>query len=212
MNLGRICRHSDDSFPHVDSDVSYTVKIGEANNEICGFFRCCSSEFVLCNPIGEINLLSEEQLLFCKAFLKRMRGFLTEDSSVFNVWAFESVKWFFEKLDTDSQAGSFLEPLCSQKTMLWSLSVLILPSLYLSCFHFFLSSLFFLFLFPLLFSFGIPPLFYVSWFREDHGCMLLLSLGRNSAWWVMPNFGLHPLVGANAVSGCCGSLSPPYTC
>jgi hypothetical protein len=85
VNLGRICRHSDDSFPHVDSDVSYTVKIGEANNEIYGFFRCCSSEFVLCNPIGEINLLSEEQLLFCKAFLKRMRGFLTEDSSVFNV-------------------------------------------------------------------------------------------------------------------------------
>jgi hypothetical protein len=27
----------------------------------------------------------------------------------------------------------------------------------------------------------------------------------------MPNFGLHPLVGADAVSGCRGSLSPPYT-
>lgn len=107
MNLGRICRHSDDSFPHVDSYVSYTVKIGEGNNEIYGFFRCRSSEFVLCNPIGEIYLLSEEQLLFCRAFLKRMRGFLTEGSSVFNVWAFESVKWFFERLDTDSQVGSF---------------------------------------------------------------------------------------------------------
>jgi hypothetical protein len=75
-----------------------------------------------------------------------------------------------------------------------------------------LSFLFFLFLSPLLFSFGISPLFHVSWSREDHGCMLLRSSGRNSAWWVMPNFGLHPLVGADAVSGCRGSLSPPYTC
>ncbi len=151
------------------------VKIGEGNTEIYGFFRCCSSEFVLCNPIGEINLLSEEQLLFCKAFLKRMRGFLTEDSSVFNVWAFESVNDSLKGLILIPKWGVFwshfvLKRLCFEVFQCW----FSLPCISLASISFCLS----------FFSFFCSPYYFPLAFLH---CFMFLDLERIMAacfFWV----------------------------